>query len=124
MEKFIKNCEKFNDINPTLTYNSQIKRANVELYSLINHISEITEHKKNTEKLFNFNQQIETNFIYSHIINFLKNVNVYQEIISIVQFINDYLIYNKYENDLALNYSKDLELFQEVKNLWVKILYI
>ena len=122
LEKFIKNCEKLNDINPTLTYNSQIKKANVELYSLINHISEITEHKKFTEKLFNFNQQIETktNFIYSHIIYFLKNVNVYQEIISIVQFINDYLIYNKYENDLALHYSKDLELFQEVKNLLFK----
>lgn len=122
LEKFDKNCKKLKEINPTLSYNSQIRRANDKMYSIINYINEITKHKKDSEKLFHFNQQaeIKSNFIYSHIINFLKKINLCQEIISIVQYIDDYLIYNKYENDLALHYSKDLEIFQEVKNLLFK----
>ena len=39
------------------------------------------------------------------------------EISSIVQFIDDYIIYHKYLNLFAKNNSKDLELFLEIKTI-------
>ena len=116
---FEENCKKAKNANSMIDQTCIDQKDNVSLIKIINSLKEVIYHRNEADKLFNGRQQIsvKTKLIYIKITNFLYKLNMINEISSIVQFIDDYIIYHKYLNLFAKNNSKDLELFLEIKTI-------
>ena len=116
---FSENCKKAKNANSIIDQTCINQKENVNLSKIIYSLKEVINHRKEADKLFNDRQQIsvKTKMIYIKITNFLYKLNMINEITSIVQLIDDYIIYHKYLNLFAKKNSKDIELFLEIKTI-------
>ena len=116
---FSENCKKAKNANSIIDQTCINQKENVNLSKIIYSLKEVINHRKEADKLFNDRQQIsvKTKMIYIKITNFLYKLNMINEIASIVQLIDDYIIYHKYLNLFAKKNSKDIELFLEIKTI-------
>ena len=56
------------------------------------------------------------NIIRNELILFLNQNNIFNNILMIIQYVDDYIIYNSIQKKLALKNSKDLQFFVNIKN--------
>lgn len=91
-------------------------RKSLKMLKLTMLIPQLEIHQKNTGSLLNIQGAVTRNeLIQSIILNFLLQKKIYKETLQIVQFVNDFLLINKYESILVKDLANDYRLFHEIK---------
>ena len=93
-------------------------QVKLQMNEITDKIMNIIQHQNNFIKII----EKETdpfkkgNIIRNELILFLNQNNIFNNILMIIQYVDDYIIYNSIQKKLALKNSKDLQFFVNIKN--------
>ena len=93
-------------------------QVKLQMNEITDKIMNIIQHQNNFIKMI----EKETdpvkkgNIIRNELILFLNQNNIFNNILMIIQYVDDYIIYNSIQKKLALKNSKDLQFFVNIKN--------
>lgn len=99
--------KRLNDIQVKL----QMNGITDKIMSLIQHQNEFIKLLKN-----NTDPLKQGGIIRNELILYLNQNNIFNNILMIIQYVDDYIIYNNIQKKLALQNSKDLQFFMNIKN--------
>ena len=82
-------------------------------------INEILSHQENFIKNYKANTDLsqKNKIITKDFIRFLFDIKIFHKIFNIIQFVNDFIIYNNLINKLGQDFPEDMHFFTEVQGL-------
>ena len=82
-------------------------------------INEILSHQENFIKNYKANTDLsqKNKIITKDFIRFLFDIKIFHKIFNIIQFVNDFIIYNNLINKLGQDFPEDMNFFTEVQGL-------
>ena len=101
---------------------SDKKLTDIQLKLQMNDITDkvmsVIQHQNNFIKLMKNNSESykKGKIITQELIIYLNQNNIFNNILKIIQYVYDYIIYNSIQKELALKNSKDLQFFVDIKN--------
>ena len=98
---------RFNEIQDKLT-----------MLNITNKINDILKHQDTFVKKFKSNTDLtlKNKIIYKGLIKYFEHLQVFDKIICILQYVDDFIIYNNLSKKLGFDYPEDMQFFTEIKN--------
>lgn len=107
---------KENDIKKYYTFLNSLRTLH-----LIGNLNKIEQYRKDSDLVFTTVDKIfnKNDFIVEHFVDGLRNMDIFNDTITIIHFINDLITYEKYEDVLVKQKenSHNFQIFLEIKEL-------
>ena len=107
---------KDNDIKKYYTFLNSLR-----MLRLIGNLSKIEQYRKDSDLVFTTVDKIfnKNDFIVEHFVDGLRNMDIFNDTITIIHFINDLITYEKYEDVLVKQKenSHNFQIFLEIKEI-------
>jgi len=89
----------------------------LQMNDITDKIMDVIKHQNNFIEMLNYNLDPlkKGNIIRNELILYLNQNNIFNNILMIIQYVDDYIIYNSIRKKLALQNSKDLQFFDNIK---------
>ena len=90
----------------------------LQMIDITDRIMNVIKHQNNFIEMIknNLDPCKKGNIIRNELIVYLNQNNIFNNILMIIQYVDDYIIYNSFRKKLALKNSKDLQFFDNIKN--------
>ena len=90
----------------------------LQMIGITDRIMNVIKHQNNFIEMIknNIDPCKKGNIIRNELIVYLNQNNIFNNILMIIQYVDDYIIYNSFRKKLALKNSKDLQFFDNIKN--------
>ena len=90
----------------------------LQMNEITSKIMNVTNHQNNFINMLKSNSDPfkKSNIIKNELILYLNQNNIFNNLLMIIQYVDDYIIYNSIQKKLALKNSKDLQFFNDIKN--------
>ena len=91
----------------------------LKLIVITDKINEILSHQESFIEKYKTNSDIslKNKIITKDFIRFLFEIKIFQKIFNIIQFVNDFIIYNNLLNKLGHDFPEDMQFFTEIQGL-------
>ena len=93
-------------------------QTKLQMNGITDRIMKVIEHQNNFIKMLKSNSDPfkKSDIIKNELIVYLNQNNIFNNLLMIIQYVDDYIIYNSIQKKLALKNSKDLQFFNDIKN--------